>query len=309
MEGARRPRSSGSEPFPRSSTRRATRSTSRPPSSWTRRSGMLGGGGELVVQLVAALEPEGPELRADLHEAAGRRSRRSSGSAPRSGTRSSPRPTRTPSPWARISSAGAHHEHALTASAPELWRYGLHLQEETEASWPRWQRMGGGAVARAGGGAERRPGVGCAPAGLPCRAGPGARLRRRAGAGEHSADPVDVVARVPPRRAGAVRGLRAAADLPVGADRPVLRHPARRSAPAEVRARQRRGHCRHAIPAMVAHEAYPGHHLQLVTAQGLGPRCGGTSGPRPWWKGWALYCEQLMDESYTVTTRRGSSAW
>ena len=34
--------------------------------------GMLGGGGELVVQLVAALEPESPELRADLHEAAGK---------------------------------------------------------------------------------------------------------------------------------------------------------------------------------------------------------------------------------------------
>ena len=26
-----------------------------------------------------------------------------------------------------------HHEHALVAGAPELWRYGLHLQEETEA--------------------------------------------------------------------------------------------------------------------------------------------------------------------------------
>jgi hypothetical protein len=39
--------------------------------------GMLGGGGEVVVQLVAALEPDSPELRADLHQAAGRaRSRR-----------------------------------------------------------------------------------------------------------------------------------------------------------------------------------------------------------------------------------------
>ena len=24
-----------------------------------------------------------------------------------------------------------HHEHALVSGAPELWRYGLHLQEET----------------------------------------------------------------------------------------------------------------------------------------------------------------------------------
>ena len=27
-----------------------------------------------------------------------------------------------------------HHEHALEAGAPELWRYGLHLQEETESA-------------------------------------------------------------------------------------------------------------------------------------------------------------------------------
>ncbi|HEU5303498.1 MAG TPA: DUF885 domain-containing protein, partial [Gemmatimonadales bacterium] len=59
---------------------------------------------------------------------------------------------------------------------------------------------------------------------------------------------------------------------------------------------QLRGHCLHAIPAMVAHETYPGHHLQLVTAQGLGSEV-----RRHLWsplmvEGWALYCEQLMKE-------------
>ena len=67
--------------------------------------------------------------------------------------------------------------------------------------------------------------------------------------------------------------------------------------PAEAFAQQQRGHCRHAIPAMVAHEAYPGHHLQLVTAQGLESEV-----RRHVWtpimvEGWALYCEQLMQEA------------
>jgi uncharacterized protein (DUF885 family) len=48
---------------------------------------------------------------------------------------------------------------------------------------------------------------------------------------------------------------------------------------------------------MVSHEAYPGHHLQLLTAQGLVSEV-----RRHIWspimvEGWALYCEQLMDES------------
>ena len=69
------------------------------------------------------------------------------------------------------------------------------------------------------------------------------------------------------------------------------------AAPAEVRARMRRGHCRHAIPAMVAHEAYPGHHLQLVTAQGLASEVRRHIWTPVMVEGWALYCEQLMDES------------
>jgi uncharacterized protein (DUF885 family) len=48
---------------------------------------------------------------------------------------------------------------------------------------------------------------------------------------------------------------------------------------------------------MVSHEAYPGHHLQLLTAQGLVSEV-----RRHIWspimvEGWALYCEQLMDEA------------
>jgi uncharacterized protein (DUF885 family) len=67
--------------------------------------------------------------------------------------------------------------------------------------------------------------------------------------------------------------------------------------PPETLARQRRGHCRHAIPAMVAHEAYPGHHLQLVTAQGLASEVRRHVWTPVMVEGWALYCEQLMDEA------------
>ena len=61
---------------------------------------------------------------------------------------------------------------------------------------------------------------------------------------------------------------------------------------------------------MVAHEAYPGHHLQLVTAQELRSEV-----RRHLWtpvmvEGWALYCEQLMDEAgYYASPSSGCSSW
>ena len=72
--------------------------------------------------------------------------------------------------------------------------------------------------------------------------------------------------------------------------------------PARTYAQQLRGHCRHAIAPMVVHEAYPGHHLQLVTAQELASEV-----RRHVWtpimvEGWALYCEQLMEETGFYST-------
>src|SRR5919109_2285805 len=95
--------------------------------------GMLGGGGELVVQLISALDPETPELRADLREAAGK----ALDALKRFGTalRDEIEPASDPHAFAvgeEQFSRRLHYEHALTAGAPELWRYGLHLQEETQ---------------------------------------------------------------------------------------------------------------------------------------------------------------------------------
>ena len=164
---ARRPRSSGCEPSPRSSTR-ARDTLDEPPSVFVDTAlGMLGGGGELVVQLVAALE-RGIARAARRSPRGGRRrrSRRSSASAPRSGTRSSP--PADPHAFAMGEDQFGrrlHHEHALIAGAPELWRYGLHLQEETEAAAGRaGGKHGCAAVARAGRGAagrRTRPGRSC----------------------------------------------------------------------------------------------------------------------------------------------------
>jgi hypothetical protein len=263
--------------------------------------GMLGGGGELVVQLVAALEPEAPELRADLQEAAGKALE----SLKRFGTalRGEIEPASDPHAFAVGEdqfSRRLHYEHALTAGAPELWRYGLHLQEETEAELA--------ALAASMGGRpwrelveELRSDAPESDALLPVYR---AELdRAHAFVAERELvsiprDPVDVVAT--PSFLVALVPFAAYEPPPIFLSEQTGRFYVTQpdaSAPAEVRARQRRGHCRHAIPAMVVHEAYPGHHLQLVTAQGLASEVRRHIWTPVMVEGWALYCEQLMDES------------
>lgn len=263
--------------------------------------GMLGGGGELVVQLVAALSPESPELGTDLQEAAGRALE----ALKRFGTalRDEIEPASDPHAFAvgeEQFSRRLHYEHALTAGAPELWRYGLHLQEETETELA---ALAGRMSARPWRALveELRGDTPESEALLPVYR---SELDRAHGFVKERElvsiprDPVDVV----PTPAFLV------ALVPFAAYEPPPIYLAEQtgrfyvtepdaSAPAEVRARQRRGHCRHAIPAMVAHEAYPGHHLQLVTAQGLASEVRRHIWTPVMVEGWALYCEQLMEET------------
>ena len=124
--------------------------------------------------------------------------------------------------------------------------------------------------------------------------------------------PVDIVAT--PSFLAALVPFAAYEPPPIYPRRPARRFyvtPPDPSLPDEAAAQQRRGHCRHAIAAMVAHEAYPGHHLQLVTAQGLASEV-----RRHLWtpvmvEGWALYCEQLIGETgyYRDARGSGSSSW
>jgi uncharacterized protein (DUF885 family) len=262
---------------------------------------MLGGGGELVVQLAMTLAGESPELRDPLQAgaAAALDSLKGFGAALRDEVEPSPDPQAFAIGEEQFSRR-LHFEHALTSGAPELWRYGLRLQEETEA------RLAD--LAAEMGGRPWRELVdelrGDAP-------GPDEILDAYREELERAhrfvlerdlvtvpAGPVEVVPtpaflaslvpfaayEPPPIYLGAQQGR-----FYVTRPDPTL--------PAEAFAQQRRGHCRYAISAMVAHEAYPGHHLQLLTAQGLGSEV-----RRHLWtpvmvEGWALYCEQLMDEA------------
>jgi uncharacterized protein (DUF885 family) len=262
---------------------------------------MLGGGGELVVQLAGAMAAETPELGDDLRAAAAAALE----ALKRFGValRDEIEPNADPHAFAIGEEQFArrlHFEHAITSGAPELWRYGLHLQEETTAQLA--------ALAAELGARPWRELVdelrNDAPAADELLEVYQDELRRARGFVEERnlvavpAAPVEVVPtpsflaslvpfaayEPPPIYLGSQRGR-----FYVTRPDPSL--------PPEVVAQQRRGHCRHGIAAMVGHEAYPGHHLQLVTAQGLSSEV-----RRHLWtpvmvEGWALYCEQLLGEA------------
>ncbi|MGH7497430.1 MAG: DUF885 domain-containing protein [Gemmatimonadales bacterium] len=261
---------------------------------------MLGGGGQLIAQVTAAMADEDPSLRERL-QAAGTRALESLtrfGVALRDDIEPNPDPLAFAVGEDQFSRR-LHYEHALVASAPELWRYGLHLQEETEerlaslaaelGSTP-WREL----VDRLRGDAPEGDVLDVYRRELD-RAH---RLVRDRHLVSVPLDPVDVV----PTPAFLVSLVPFAAYepppiyLPDQHGRFYVTRPDP-TLPAEVYVQQLRGHCRYAIPAMVVHEAYPGHHLQLVTAQELASEV-----RRHVWtpimvEGWALYCEQLMEEA------------
>ena len=263
--------------------------------------GMLGGGGELIVQVAVAFGSEEPGLQRELTGAAAAALE----SLKRFGT--ALRDEIEPNPDSQSFAIGEEqfnrrllHEHALASTPPELWRYGLQLQEETEAALA--------AVAAEMGGRSWRELVdelrGDAP-------GPddllGAYREELARARNFVTErdlvtlpsgPVEVVAT--PSFLAPLVPFAAYEPPPIYLGEQTGRFYVTRPDPAlppAALARQLRGHCRHGIPAMVAHEAYPGHHLQLLTSQGLGSEV-----RRHLWtpimvEGWALYCEQLMAEA------------
>ncbi|MGB9758088.1 MAG: DUF885 domain-containing protein [Candidatus Bipolaricaulaceae bacterium] len=74
--------------------------------------------------------------------------------------------------------------------------------------------------------------------------------------------------------------------------------PVDRWLPPKAREEKLRGHYRAKIPVTVVHEAYPGHHLQLVFANRYAqtlPRKLGSSLSSLFVEGWAFYCEELME--------------
>jgi len=61
-------------------------------------------------------------------------------------------------------------------------------------------------------------------------------------------------------------------------------------------AQQLEGHCYAGLPLTTVHEAYPGHHLQLVHANRSSSRLRQLADSNVFAEGWALYCEELMHE-------------
>ena len=262
---------------------------------------MLGGGGQLIAQVVSVFAGAVPELAGEL-KASGERALRALvafGAALRDEVEPSPEPHAFAIGEEQFSRR-LHFEHALNAGPPELWRYGLYLQEEVTGEIT--------ALARRLDARPWRELVDQLRSDTPAPQDMLGAYRReldRARAFVRNHDLVAV-----PEAPVAVVSTPAflAALVPFAAYEPPPIYLADRtgrfyvtqpdpSLPVAAHQQQLRGHCVHAIPAMVAHEAYPGHHLQLATSQGLGSEV-----RRHIWspimvEGWALYSEQLMSES------------
>jgi len=193
-----------------------------------------------------------------------------------------------------------HYEHALRDTAPELWRYGLHLKEEVETDLAR-------RAARFDGGRTWQDVVDRLRADHP----PASGL-------------VDAYARemVRARDFVAQRGLAPIPSAPLDVVptpafmRPIIPFAAYDSPgpysrdrrgwfyvtapdphfPAAVQERILRDHCRYELAATALHEGYPGHHLQLVHAQELPSDTRKNVWTPLTVEGWALYCEDMMGE-------------
>jgi hypothetical protein len=261
---------------------------------------MLGGSGQLIAELVAAFATAAPGL-ADPLKTAGQAALQALvgfGGALRAGIE----PSADPQAFAigeEQFTRRLHHEHALMSGPPELWRYGLHLQEEVTAEIVALAARLDGRPWRIVVDQMRND---APPAGQLLSAYREEIDRAINFVLEHDLvtmpeAPVDVV-QTPAFLASLV---------PFAAYEPppiYLSHQAGRfyvtepdpSLPPEVQAQQRRGHCRYGLPPMVAHEAYPGHHLQLVTAQSLDSEVRRHIWSPVMVEGWALYSEQLLGE-------------
>ncbi len=263
---------------------------------------MLGGGGELVAEAVRRYSAAAPDLAPQLQQAGvdALEALRAFGTALTGALEPSPDPHAFAIGEEQFNRR-LHHQHALRENAPELWRYGLHLRDEVEAEVRAAARVVD-----------------------PTRDWREVVERVRE---EHAPDAAglldlyrDAVAEA--RRFLEQRGLATLPATPLVVEeapaflRPLLPYAAYQGPPlalpgqpgrfyvslpdpalaVEARARLLRNHAVPAIAPLVAHEAWPGHHLQRSVALSLPSEV-----RRHVWtpltvEGWGLYAEQLMWE-------------
>ncbi|HXH62662.1 MAG TPA: DUF885 domain-containing protein [Gemmatimonadales bacterium] len=193
-----------------------------------------------------------------------------------------------------------HYEHALTDTAPELWRYGHRLKAEVEADLAaRARRLDGGRSWQDLVSKLRDDHAGAEDL-VDQYAREMARAREfvatRALAPIPDA-PLEVIPTPPflrplipfaayespgafsPDRTGSFYVTAPDAGLPLERQRKVLRD-----------------HCRWELAATALHEGYPGHHLQILHAQAQPSEVRRLVSTPLTVEGWALYCEEMMAE-------------
>lgn len=188
-----------------------------------------------------------------------------------------------------------HHEHALQATAPELYRYGLHLADETEAEVAALARQIDPAVPWRTV-IER----------LRTQSAPGhdlvAEFQDVVERARHFIEARDLVT-IPE---GHLEVIETPAFLrplmPFAAYMPPAAFGEHRigmfyvTVPAAGREAPAGTNSVHEIAATAVHEAWPGHHLQMLTARNSVSEVRRVSWTPVTVEGWALYCEELMAE-------------
>jgi hypothetical protein len=193
-----------------------------------------------------------------------------------------------------------HHEHALRATAPELWRYGHRLADEVEAElralaediapgtpWP-------DVVARL---RADHP-----DADELVQAYAAAMERARRFVVERDLAPVPEgpleVIETPSFLKPLIPFAAYQAPGAFSSDRTGWFYvtPPDRRLPPEQRERMLRDHCIHELASTALHEGYPGHHLQFLVAHRQDRTVRRLLGTPLTIEGWALYCEEMMGE-------------
>ena len=274
---------------------------------------MLGGGGQLLVQIVAQTGQEEPALR-DRLQAAGEKALEA---LTRFGTalrdEIEPSPTRSRSRSAKSSSpavftTSTHSLPAHPSSGDMASTFRRRPRSSCGRSRPRWGERRGARWWTASGTMLQEGDM------LEVYRGELERAHRfviEHGLVTSPTRPVDVVAT--PEFLASLVPFAAYELPPIFLDGQHGRFYVTRpdtSLPPEAYEQQLRGHCRHAIAAMVVHEAYPGHHLQLVTAQSSARSFAAISGRWAWSRaGRSTASSSWRRRATTGPSASGSSGW